>query len=492
MLLADQREGCVSVTINKVNITDALKNVEALLQQDKSASPQLRAMMELLVIIINLLLGKLGINSKNSSTPPSKDPKRKRGSTRKTEGEKRKPGGQNGHEGTTLKKVLNPDKTETLTIDRQTLPSGKYTQVGFETRQVIEIKISSEVTEYRAEILEDELGNQYVAKFPETVTRPVQYGASIKAQSVYMSQQQLLPYDRLHDYFSDQCGIPISTGSVFNFNKEAYHLLETFEGIVKGQLIAQSLLNVDETGININGKLHWLHTAGNDLWTLFFPHQKRGGEAMEDMGVLQHFKGILCHDHWKPYFKFKCRHSLCNAHHLREVEYAFEHDNQKWAKEMQGLLLEINEDVKKAGGCLTSQAAKNFRKRYREILADGDIECPPPNPIVKKNGKPGRVAKSKSRNLLERLRDFETETLRFMTDKRVPFTNNQGENDIRMTKVQQKISGCFRSFQGAQIFCRVRSYLSTCRKHGIAPTEALNTLFAGRLPDFLAKLKSTS
>lgn len=443
-------------------------------------------MMELLIVIINLLVGKLGLNSGNSSKPPSQDPKRPRGSKQKTKGHKRKPGGQNGHEGTTLKQVPNPDHVETLEIDRRTLPRGTYTQIGFDTRQVIDIKISTEVTEYRAEILQDEAGNQFVADFPPGVTRPAQYGTSVKAHAVYMSQFQLLPYDRIRDYFADQCSIPLSAGSIFNFNKEAYLLLGTFEAIVKKQLVKQDVLNADETGINVNGKTLWLHTLGNDLWTLFFPHEKRGGDAMKAMGVLNDFHGILCHDHWKPYFNFSCLHALCNAHHLRELERAWEQDNQKWAKNMQALLLEINATVEATGGCLTKKAAQKFRSRYRSILTRGDRECPAPKGV---NNKPGRIARSKSRNLLERLREFETETLRFMTDKRVPFTNNQGENDIRMTKVQQKISGCFRSCEGAQMFCRIRGYLSTCRKQGVDPTKALQLLFAGKLPNFVVKLE---
>lgn len=475
------------MTIGKVNISDALKNVESMLEQDKSASPQMRAMMELLVIIINLLLGKLGLNSENSSIPPSKDPKRPRGSKRKSSGEKRKPGGQKGHDGTNLKKVADPDIIETIEIDRRTIPIGNYTPIGFETRQVIDIKISREVTEYRAEILQEDSGQQFVARFPETVTRPVQYGSSVKAQSVYLSQFQLLPYDRIRDHFADQCGIPLSAGSIFNFNKEAYAGLETFETLVRKKLITEAVLNVDETGINVNGKNIWLHTAGNDLWTLFFPHEKRGGEAMLAMGILEHFRGILCHDHWKPYFTFECLHALCNAHHIRELERAWEQDGQKWAKLMQSLLVEMNEAVTNAGGSLSKQDAKKFRSRYREILSIGDCECPKAEASVK--SKRGQVAQTKSRNLLQRLRDFETETLRFMTDKLVPFTNNQGENDIRMTKVQQKISGCFRSFEGAQIFCRVRSYITTCRKHGLPPTDALKILFSGQLPDFITKLQ---
>ena len=476
------------MTIDKINITSALKNVENLLRDDKSASPQMRAMMELLVVVIGLLLAKLGLNSSNSSKPPSKDPLRPRGSKQKVKGEKLKPGGQPGHEGSTIKKVDNPDKINLLEVDRRTIPSGKYKAVGFESRQVIEIEITKQVVEYRAEILEDAAGNQFVARFPDDVTRPVQYGNSIKAQAVYMSLQQLVPYDRVRDYFADQCGIPISAGTLFNFNQQAFGLLEVFEAVLVRQLIAQGLLHADETGINVNGKLLWLHTVSNGKWTMFFPHATRGGKAMKAMGILENFRGILCHDHWKPYFNLKCLHSLCNAHHLRELQRAWEQDGQKWAKKMQELLLEISEATEKAGGRLKATLAKSLVSRYRNILTRGDSECPPPDP-KDHVGKRGRAPRSKSRNLLERLREFEAETLRFMTNKAVPFTNNQGERDIRMTKVQQKISGCFRSFEGAQIFCRVRSYLSTCSKQGLAPTEALQMLFEGRLPDFIAKLE---
>ncbi len=471
----------------KINVAQALSQVQKTLREDPSGSPQLRALIDLLVVIINLLAGKLGVNSANSSTPPSRDPHRDRGSKRKVTGAKRKPGGQNGHAGAALQREEHPDRIEPINVDRRSIPRGTYTQIGVESRQVIDIEITKVVTEYRAQILADAQGRRFVAPFPLGVTRPVQYGNRVKAQAVYMSQYQLLPYERIGDYFAHQCTIAISVGSVFNFNQQAYGLLESFESIVTRQLIAQPLLHADETGINVNGKLVWLHSASNERWTRFFAHAHRGAEAMKDMGILEHFGGTLCHDHWKVYFQFACAHALCNAHHLRELERAWEQDSQRWAKKMQSLLLEMNDAVNKAGGCLSDPAAQAFRRRYRNVLTRGDKECPPPNP----DGQPkkrGRIAKSKSRNLLERLRDFETETLRFMIDPLVPFTNNQSENDIRMTKVQQKISGCFRSFEGAQIFCRVRSYLSTCKKHGLAPTEALQILFSGQLPDFIAKL----
>lgn len=473
------------MSINDINITETIENARKSLAEDKSVSPQVRSMMELLILIISLLVNKLGLNSRNSSKPPSSDRNRPRGSKSLSKGKKRKPGGQPGHEGSNLEKVKDPDRVEMIDIDRKSLPRGHYEHVGYDVRQVIDIKISKQVTEYRAEIVVDSKGNEYTAEFPEGVTRPAQYGRDLKAQAVYMSQQQLIPYDRIQDYFSDQCGISISTGSFCNFNKEAYDLLSSFEEITKNRLIKEDLLHNDETGINVNGRLLWLHCASSELWTMYFPHEKRGTIAIKAMGILESFEGVSVHDHWKPYFNFSCEHALCNAHHLRELERVWEQDGQKWAKKMQKLLIEIDDAVKSAGGSLTKKKAEKLRKRYRTILARGTHECPLPGP---KDPKPkrGRTKKSKARNLLDRLRDFETEVLRFMTDKKVPFTNNPGENDIRMTKVQQKISGCFRSMDGAKIFCRIRGYLSTCRKHGIQPTEALKTLFSGSLPKFAA------
>ena len=474
------------MSVGKIDVTKTLASVEALLAKDRSISPAVRGMIELLATIIHLLVAKLGLNSSNSSIPPSQDPRRLRGAKPKAKGRKRKPGGQKGHPGTTLKPVDDPDHIEPIALDRRTIPPGSYQNAGYEARQVIDMVITRHVVEYRAEILEDAHGRQFAAPFPAGVTRPAQYGKGVKVQAVYTSQQQLIPYDRIRDYFWDQCGIPISPGSIFRFNQEAYILLEPFESFLVRKLVQQLLLHADETGIHINKTLYWLHCLCNENWTLFFPHAKRGGDAIKAMGVLEYFHGRLGHDHWKTYFQFDCVHFLCNAHHLRELERAWVQDGQSWAMKMRLLLLEIHDSTTKADGCLDEATAKRFRSRYRNILTRGNRECPASHNATPKRG---RAAQSKSRNLLDRLRDFETETLRFMTDPLVPFTNNQCENDLRMTKVQQKISGCFRSFEGAQIFCRVRSYLSTCRKHDIQATEALQALFEGRLSEIIARLE---
>ena len=197
---------------------------------------------------------------------------------------------------------------------------------------------------------------------------------------------------------------------------------------------------------------------------------------------MPHYHGILCHDHWKPYYKYDCTHSLCNAHHIRELTRAWEQDKQKWALEMKRLLEKMNDAVNQAGGILPHKEAEQWKVRYRELLGKAEIECPPPDKPAET--KQGRIKRSKARNLLERLINYEEDVLRFMTQPCVPFTNNAAENAIRMTKVQQKISGCFRSTKGAEIFCRVRGYLSTCRKQEVSATRAMELVFEGKLPEF--------
>lgn len=468
--------------ISNINVDETIEKAKALLAEEENISPALRSVFEVLLLLVTILLQRKGLTSLNSSKPPASDPNRKRGSTKQTS--KRNPGGQPGRTGVQLKPVSNPNQIEVLKLDKRTLPRGSYTEVGFDKRQVIDIETHIIITEYQAQVLADASGKRFTARFPAWVTRPIQYGPSVKGRSVYLSQYQLTPYQRMEDYFKSQLGLSVSEGSLFNFNKEAYELLADFEAIAKEKLMHSKQINADETGVNINGKRLWLHTACNTKWTHFYPHQKRGSEAMDEIGILPNFKGVLCHDYWKAYYRYQCQHSLCNSHLLRELEWSATEDKQAWAKRMDEFLRALNVAVDKAEGCLKKRSAGQYRKQYRQILTDAQTECPMPA-IKRKKGQRGRIKKSKSRNLLERLINHEDEILRFMENKAVPFTNNQGENDLRMTKVQQKISGCFRSLEGAFIFCRIRAYLITCRKHGVTATEALETLFKGKFPAFV-------
>jgi transposase len=469
------------MTIENINVEESVAKVTKLLAEEKNISPAMKLSIEVLLMLVSVLLKRLGLNSKNSSKPPSTDRFRTKEPKAPTG---RKPGGQAGHVGTTLVKVPDPDVVRTLVVDQSSLPPGVYREVGFEARQVVDVDITTCVTEFRAQVLEDQNGNRYTAPFPDGVTRPVQYGIGVKVNAVYMSQFQLIPYARAVDYFRDELQIPISAGSINNFNKDAFDRLEYFEQWITKELVRQSLVHCDETGINICGKTNWLHTVSNGQLTYYYPHAKRGTEAMDAMGVLPTYRGILCHDHWKSYYRYDCTHSLCNAHHLRELERAFEQDGQQWAQTMALLLKDINKAVHAAGGRLEETASQQFRLRYRELLKEAEIECPK-NTETDKKGKRGKIAQTKARNLLDRLKDFEDDVLRFMDDEEVPFSNNQAENDLRMTKVQQKISGCFRSEEGARMFCRIRSYISTCRKQGVSASEALRLLFQGTWPKFM-------
>lgn len=471
------------MNLNSINITEIVEQTKAQLQEDKTLTPALKMSIELILVVVVMLANKLGLNSQNSSIPPSKDINRKK----QTKVKSAKPaGGQPGRVGRALTQTQTPDEIKVILVDRDFLPKGHYREVGFQKRQVVDIDISKVVTEYQAQILENEQGKRFIGEFPEGVNSPIQYGNGVKAHAVYLSQYQLLPYNRIEEYFCDQLGISISVGSLFNFNEQAAALVKSSgaEAVIKKALqTTYQALHVDETGININGKRRWLHGALTTRWTYFYPHEKRGKIAMDDADILPHFSGVLCHDHWKPYYQYtKCQHALCNAHHIRELERAWEQDGMKWAKELQTLLKEMNKH-QIDNPELAEDTKAEYIEKYQEILAQGDIECPPPDKSSRIKGQRGRLKRTKSRALLERLIDYQDDVLRFMTEIAVPFTNNQGENDIRMTKVHQKISGCFRSMRGAEIFCLLRSYLSTCRKQNVSASLALELLFNNQLPD---------
>ena len=253
--------------------------------------------IELILVVVVMLASKLGLNSNNSSIPPSKDINRKKQDKEKSA---KSAGGQKGRAGKTLIQTQTPDEIKVILVERDFLPKGHYREIGFQKRQVVDIDIRKVVTEYQAQILENEQGKRFIGEFPEDVNSPIQYGVGVKAHAVYLSQYQLLPYNRIEEYFCDQLGIPISAGSLFNFNEHAAALVKSSgaEAAIKKALkTTYQALHVDETGINIGGKRRWLHGASTTRWTYFYPHEKRGKIAMDDADILPHFTGVLCHDH---------------------------------------------------------------------------------------------------------------------------------------------------------------------------------------------------
>ncbi len=437
---------------------------------------------------IKALEDRLSKDSHNSSKPPSSDPAytRKRRSKRKNGG--KRSGGQIGHKGKNLEMTRDPDKVEKLKVfecggcgrSLRNIPA-----IAYERRQVVDIKpIEKEITEYQAQKKECPYCEKLnTAVFPHGVKNNVQYGSIIKSIAVYLRGYQYITLERGIELFRDIFGINLCEGTLVNTSSQCAMELKDqgFIEWIKNQLINSPVVNFDETGINIGGKLHWLHNASTPFLTYYYPHPKRGKEAFDEIGILPDFTGKAVHDHWKAYFRYDCIHALCNSHHIRELTFIHEEENQDWAKEMIDLLLLIKENVESEalkGKLIDTYLMKTYAKRYKSILRKGfKINSPPIEDKVRKRG---RKRKTKSLNLLERLQDYQKETLAFMYDLNVPFDNNQAERDIRMAKLQQKISGLFRSIDGALVFCTIRSFISTVRKQGLNIIDALKQVFDGQ------------
>jgi transposase len=467
------------MTVGHVNVKETIERIQKEISKDKSISPVLTSSIELLIVVIQMLFDRQAMNSKNSSLSPSNDNKRRsRGKDKKKRRKKgeNNVGGQDGHAGSTLTQYEEVDEIIEIPIDKRTLPQGqKFKIADPEIRQVIDLNIEFVVREYQAEVLIGVDGSRFVAPFPDHIKKAIQYGPSVKSFAVYMSQYQLIPYARVQEVFKDQFDLKISQGSLCNFNREAFEKLEDFEADLIKKLQEEKVLNADETGIKINGELAWAHVLCTPKFTFIYPHEKRGRDAMVKMGIIPEYKGILIHDHWKPYLGYDCTHGLCNAHHLRELQWVIDFKKQKWAMSLKKFLIKLNIEVDESGGALTKDVQKRRIKRYKELIISGNPECPFIMPALGSGKK--KEKQTKERNLLTRLRDYEDQVLLFMTDKNVPFTNNQAERDIRMLKVQQKVSGQFKSLKSARYFCRIRSYLMTSKKTGSSPFDKLNSLF---------------
>lgn len=428
------------------------------------------------------------IDSHNSSKPPSSDPpgshpSPRTKSLRKPSG--RRSGGQRGHPGATLKMVKHPDRLEVHSPDAcqacgQSLKAAPVTQV--ERRQVFDLpKVLFEVTEHQVERRRCGCGKTTCGSFPESITAPAQYGPRLRAVAVYLSQYQLVPMERICDALSDVFGAEgFSEGTLDSALDECHQSLAAIEETTKEGLRQAEVEHFDETGLEVGGKLNWLHVACTATLTHYGWAAKRGPAGADGHGILPFFKGIGLHDGLETYWGYLWTHALCNIHHLRELVEVAEHDKQPWATAMQALLREMKASVDRArvlGQTELAQAVvEAFETRYTALLAEGLALNPPPERSPKTRGRPkrGRVLA-----LLDRLSNHREAALRFLHDFKVPFDNNQAERDIRMVKVKQKVSGCFRSDNGADRFCRIRGYISTMRKQGKHILACLESVFLG-------------
>lgn len=451
---------------------------------------ELQAMLGTLAARVQALEDQLAKNSSNSSKPPSSDglQKPRQRSLRQPSG--KKAGGQPGHPGRTLAMVEHPDHYQLHQVRQCPHCHSDLADVragGYERRQVFDLPaVRVEVTEHRAEIKPcPHCGTTSQAEFPLDVTQPVQYGAQLRGQMVYFNQYHHIPVERTAEIFADLYGHTLGDGSIVQASIVlAERVAPVLADIHSALQRTEATVHLDESGLRVAGKLYWVHVASTDHLTYLVANSYRGSKAHQEIDLLPQRTGWVMHDDYASYFRYPhAQHATCNAHHLRDLFFLHERYQQTWAQELAQLLLDIKAAVtvaREAGLTqLPSDVRQHFETRYQVLLETGYTANPPPEPP---NGTPklrGKRKQSPARNLLARLAQHRQAVLAFMYDFKVPFDNNLAERDLRMVKLKQKVSGCFRTTTGAEIFCRIRSYISTARKNAQNVLEALHLALVG-------------
>jgi len=467
----------IDLPINDINTCVRLTEAKVIALQSeveslRTENIELRTKNAALQAQIDELNRRLGLNSSNSSKPPSSDglkkpPRPRTVSLREPSG--RKSGGQKGHRGETLRQIAEADEIVDhypTTCEQCAAPlTPEMATEEYIARQVFDLPEPQPlvVTEHRAHTCEcSQCGGQTQAAFPAKVTAPVQYGERIAAIVVYLLHFQFIPEDRLVELMADLFGVKLAAATIARMSVVCANHFRGFVDVVCQFIKAAAVKCLDETGFRIGGKTKWLHIAATKWLTFYRVDPKRGS-------LLDGLLGIVVHDHWKPYYKLKgVIHALCNAHHLRELRALFETGDEPWALRMFHLLRRASHAVNLAcqrGEPLRQSLIDRFTRRYNEIVAEGiafhEAQIPLPT-----SGSRGRAPRRPGHNLLLRLQEHQGDVLRFLNDPRVPFTNNLAEQAARMMKLKQKISGGFRSEQGALDFATIRSLISTAKKQG--------------------------
>jgi len=451
--------------------------------------------ISLLVARVQSLEDQVAKNSRNSGKPPSSDGLKKGSpprSLRQRSG--KQSGAQPGHKGQRLEMVAQPDQVEVYPVKccahcQVSLVDQPLERV--EQRQVFDLPpLRLLVTEYQAEVKRcPHCGQTTQAAFPVEVKQLTQYGPGFKALLVYLNQKQFIPLERVSEFCQEVFQHPVGEGTIVLANEQVARQLEPINAQAKQHLIETAeTVHFDESGLRVAQKLQWVHSASTERVTCYHIDPKRGQAGIDRAGILPQRTGPSMHDDWPAYYGYaQAAHAACNSHHLRELIFLEERYPQPWQPAMSELLLEIKQTVAeaKAHGLteLTPAQITAFEARYDELIEQGLQLNPVPD---KPPGKRGKVKQPPPKNLLDRLKNHKRAVLAFMYDFKVPFDNNQAERDIRMVKLKQKISGCFRSEEGAQVFGLIRGYLSTAQKNGVGALEALRLALAGSpfIPDF--------
>jgi transposase len=438
---------------------------------------------------IEELEARLNQTSSNSHLPPSSDKpwnKTPKPSTPRNKGE-RKPGGQKGHKGETLRQSDTPTEVIEHGSDvcehcGMSLKEVKGTTS--ERRQVMGVRVEPNITEHQVQTKECPFCHTKTkGNFPPGIDQPVQYDSSVLGLASYLNNYAFIPYDQLGEIFEDIFNLPVSPGTLVAANNRLSSSLEYYEACIKELLKAAPVLHCDETGFRIHIEGRWLHVASTENLTLYHPDRCRGMEATKNMGILPNFQGVAVHDCYRSYYQFKgCKHALCIAHLIRELRGIEENQAQQWASEMLDLFETMHgwiEETKFYATSLEPHIAGTFEAEFDRIWDMGIADNPPPirSPTLNRRG---RIRQTKAKNLLDRLNRYREDIFRCIHDFSVPFTNNQAERDLRMMKVKLKRSGAFRTEDGAREFCRIRGYISTCKKMGVSPHQAIQDAMKGR------------
>jgi transposase-like protein len=475
-------------SVNKESLREefgALQSRFAQLRADGKITAESSALVEALLMLLKVLMAvfmerNTPKNSTNSSKPASQTPKDETAITRP---------GTHGKG-----KVL----SETRSANTRTVESYEVSKVSFceecgedlhkvrckghERRTQIDIVFEKVVTHIDAEIkCCPHCGTEARGSFPEAFCGPLQYGAGIKAYALNLLIAQMLSLKRVQQSLQTLLGQVISEATILKYVMLLHLALEQWEKTAIDRLLTLPALHVDETSLRVDKKNQWIHVCSGGEITLKFLHEKRGQEAMQAIGVIPRYGGVIVHDCWASYLAYEhCDHGLCGAHLLRELTFIVEADGYPWAKNMKRLLQETCAQVaQRKRKKISARQYENLQKRYRNILTRGEQELPPIP--ARQNGKRGRIAKSDAHNLWQRLKEHETAVLLFARDPNVAFTNNRAERDLRMSKVKQKVSGCFRKPEYAEAYCRISSYLQTMANRGYNPLVAIQLALSGQL-----------